>query len=88
LIYLPEYNTAFVAQSDMDVVNRMGSYFTNLKEKVKSGKDFDLKPRAILKEEGYSIVRIIGSVSQFEIKVDKDSRWNSGSSGWGKNYGS
>ena len=29
-IYLPQYNTGFIAQSDMNLVTRMDSYFTNV----------------------------------------------------------
>jgi hypothetical protein len=29
-IYLPQYQTCFVAQSDMNIVTRLDSYFTNV----------------------------------------------------------
>lgn len=29
-VYLPQYNTGFVAMSDMNIVTRMDSYFTNV----------------------------------------------------------
>ena len=29
-IYLPKYSTAFVALSDMNIISRMDSYFTNV----------------------------------------------------------
>lgn len=29
-LYLPEYKSAFIAQSDMNLVTRMDSYFTNV----------------------------------------------------------
>lgn len=88
IIYLPQYKTAFVAQSDMNVVTRLDSYFTNLKMSIKSGKNLNLNPKAVLMEDAASIV---GSVQHFEIKIDKskeDEQWTSGSSHWGKTYGS
>ena len=29
-IYLPQYETGFVAQSDMNIISRIDSYFTNV----------------------------------------------------------
>ena len=31
-LYLPEYKSAFIAQSDMNLVTRMDSYFTNVSQ--------------------------------------------------------
>lgn len=54
-LYLPEYKSAFIAQSDMNLVTRMDSYFTNFTMPwEKKGKDKNTN--SVLTEEAVSTV--------------------------------
>jgi len=55
----------------MDITGRVGSYFTNLKEGVKAGKDLDLHLSAILKEKAASSKSTVGSLNHYEVKIDR-----------------
>ena len=58
-IYLPQYNSAFVATSDMNIVTRLDSYFTNISMPWEKKKDKDKK-----KEEAASTV---GALQHYKI---------------------
>jgi len=56
-IYLPEYKTAFVAQSDMNLVTRMDSYFTNFTMPwEKKEKTANINPKSALTDDAVSSV--------------------------------
>lgn len=78
-IYLPKYQTGFVATSDMNIVTRMDSYFTNLTmpwEKKKTQKEQKFTDES---------VSPVGSLQHFRI-VEGDTWKTTGT--WAKTFGS
>jgi hypothetical protein len=55
-IYLPEYKTAFVAQSDMNLVTRMDSYFTNFTMPWEKKEKTSTTAKSVLTEDAVSSV--------------------------------
>ena len=85
-IYLPEYKTGFVAMSDMNLVTRLDSYFTNftMPWEKKSGQE----KKSVLREDAVSTV---GALQHFIIKEVKGSgptpnNWAFQAT-WAKTYG-
>jgi hypothetical protein len=82
-IYLPEYKTGFVAMSDMNIVTRLDSYFTNFTmpwEKKNTKKE-------TMKDDA---VATVGALQHFKILEQgngKDNIWASTPT-WAKTYGS
>ena len=83
-IYLPKYQTGFVAMSDMNIVTRMDSYFTNMKmpwERKK--KEITQSQKSPLQEEA---VATVGCIQHYRIQ-ENDVEWKI-SPTWAKTYGS
>lgn len=87
-IYLPEYKAAFVACSEMNIVNRLDSYFTNYTMPWEKGN----KKQKPLEEEA---VVSVGSLQHFKIVTKDISKQKSGQINcweyaptWAKTYGS
>mmetsp|Transcript_17681 Transcript_17681/g.29885 ORF Transcript_17681/g.29885 Transcript_17681/m.29885 type:complete len:121 (+) Transcript_17681:733-1095(+) len=64
-IYLPKYQSGFVALSDMNIISRMDSYFTNFTMPWEKKKDQKQEKKSILKEEAVSTV---GALQHFRIQ--------------------
>lgn len=84
-IYLPQYQTIFVAMSDMNLATRLDSYFTNMtmpwEKKDKTQK------KSVLREDA---VATVGALQHFRIQIEqgeKNNKWRA-SPTWAKTYAS
>jgi len=88
-IYLPKYQTAFLALSDMNIISRMDSYFTNFTMPWEKKKD-KKEAKSVLTEEAISTVGALKHYRVIEKQGDKkndDNRWHY-QPNWAKTYAS
>lgn len=74
-IYLPQYNSIFVALSDMNLITRMDSYFTNITLPWEKKKDKQKKKETVLTEEAVSTV---GALQHYRITEGNNQPSNNG----------